>query len=54
MTLSSIWGGQAVREEQKAYHLQGAIEDILDDPNAVDLDEDGEEQALPPLPLIYM
>ena len=39
-----------MREEQKAYHLQGAIEDILDDPNAVDLDEDGEEQALHPCP----
>ena len=44
-----------MREEQKAYHLQGAIEDILDDPNAVDLDEDGEEQALsPPAPQIHV
>jgi hypothetical protein len=37
--------GQAVRGEQKAYHLQGAIEGILDDPLAVDLEEDGEDQA---------
>ena len=36
---------ESLIKEQEAYHLQGAIEDILDDDNAVDLEDDMEEQG---------